>query len=106
MNCERKNFLFRLKIIFVTAALVSIFFLSCEEDKTVSLSGRISYVNLEGGFYGIYGDDGNKYDPINLAAEFQKDSLRVMFEGKILTGQASVRQWGKVFQISRMDRIQ
>ena len=93
------------KIVFVLF-LSAIFLLSCEEDKTISMSGRISYINLEGGFYGIYGDDGNKYDPVNLAAEFQKDSLRVLFEGTILTGQASAHMWGKVFHITKMERIQ
>ena len=32
-------------------------------------SGTITYINLEGGFYGIVADDGEHYVPINLPSE-------------------------------------
>ena len=80
--------------------------LSCEEDKTINTAGRIAYINLEGGFFGIYGDDGVSYDPINLSTEFQKDSLRVLFEGKILTEQTSTHMWGKRIELKRIEKLQ
>lgn len=43
------------------------------------LIGKIQKINLEGGFFGIIGDDGQKYDPVNLADEFRKDGLAVKF---------------------------
>ncbi len=86
--------------------VVSITTVSCTEENLVKTTGRIVYISLEGGFYGILGDDGVKYDPVNLSSDFQQDSLGVRFEGKILTDQTSIHMWGKLLQLSRIDRLQ
>ena len=39
--------------------------------------GTVAYKNLEGGFYAIDGDDGKKYNPINLPEPFREDGLKV-----------------------------
>ena len=64
---------------------------ACTTDNgdTFVSTGTVIFVALEGGFYGIKGDGGINYDPINLAGEFQKDGLRVRFEAKELTDRAS-----------------
>ncbi len=85
--------------------LLSLLLASCEEDKSLDLTGRVAYIALEGGFYGIYGDDGVSYDPVNLPAEFQKDSLRVLFNGTILTEQASVHMWGKLIKLNKIEKL-
>lgn len=85
--------------------LLSLLLASCEEDKSLDLTGRVAYIALEGGFYGIYGDDGVSYDPVNLPAEFQKDSLRVLFNGTILTEQASVHMWGKLIKLNKIELL-
>jgi len=64
------------------------------ECDYVSGNGTVRYLLLEGGFYGIITDDGEHYDPVNLPREFQVDSLRVYFEGKVLHGIYSVHMWG------------
>lgn len=96
------------KPLFVFCGIILLFSLTvgCEEDKTIHTTGRVAFINLEGGFFGIYGDDGNSYDPVNLSAEFKKDSLRILFEGKILTGQATTHMWGKLLQLSKIERLQ
>lgn len=85
--------------------LISLFCLSCEEDKSLDLTGRVAYIALEGGFYGIYGDDGVSYDPVNLPTDFQKDSLRILFNGTILTEQASYHMWGKLLKLNKIERL-
>jgi inhibitor of cysteine peptidase len=95
-----------MKYFFILCILCfSVLIISCEENKTINTGGRISFINLEGGFYGIYGDDGNKYDPVNLPTDFQKDSLRVIFEGTILSGQSSTHMWGKLFEIKHIELL-
>ncbi len=42
------------------------------------VGGRITHETLEGGFWSIRGDDGVTYDPLNLAAQYQKDGLPVL----------------------------
>ncbi len=85
--------------------LLALLSFSCEEDKSLDLTGRVAYIGLEGGFYGIYGDDGVSYDPVNLPADFQKDSLRILFNGTILTEQASTHMWGTLLKLNKIERL-
>jgi hypothetical protein len=41
----------------------------------VRITGTVSHLDLEGGFYAIRGDDGVTYDPTNLPPAFQRDGL-------------------------------
>lgn len=64
-----------------------------ETKQTVTMTGTIQHIDLEGGFFGIVADDGAKYLPINLDEAFQKDGLRVRFEARpedVMT----IYQWG------------
>jgi hypothetical protein len=64
-----------------------------EPKQTLTMTGTIQYIDLEGGFFGIAGDDGEKYLPINLEEAFRKDGLRVRFEARpedVMT----IYQWG------------
>ena len=78
----------------------------CNEDiEKLSSTGTITYMSLEGGFYGIITDKGDHYLPENLSSDFQKDSVRVYFEG-IITDRPTTQQWGHTITLSRIDRIQ
>jgi hypothetical protein len=88
----------------IIVLLVGMLFLSCEKKHSLTIAGRIVYVGLEGGFYGIYSDDGVGYDPVNLPTDFQQDSLRVLFEGNILTEQASTHMWGTLIELKRIEK--
>ena len=68
-------------------------------------SGTITHENLEGGFYGIVGDDGKKYEPLNLDAKYQKDGLRVAFEAVVATDVATVRMWGTPVNLTEVEEI-
>ena len=68
-------------------------------------SGTVTYQNLEGGFYGILGDDGKKYEPLNLDAKYQKDGLRVAFEAVVATDVATVRMWGTPVNLTEIEEI-
>ena len=48
----------------------------CETD-VCDLTGRVTWMNLEGGFFAIRGDDGVTYDTHNLPGAFREDGLRV-----------------------------
>ena len=65
-------------------------------------TGKIQYMDFEGGFYGIVSDDGEHYDPINLASEFQVDGLQVSFTVKILDS-VSIHIWGMVVEILEIE---
>ena len=71
----------------------------------VSGTGTVKFINLEGGFYGIIGDDGEHYDPINLDQEFQEDGLRIHFEAKVHEDVASTHMWGTIVEITNIERL-
>lgn len=43
-------------------------------------SGVVVYVELEGGFYGIVSDRGERYFPIDLGSSYKVDGMRVKFK--------------------------
>ncbi|MDX1797625.1 MAG: hypothetical protein R3255_03155 [Candidatus Lokiarchaeia archaeon] len=61
-------------------------------------TGTIKFVSLEGSFFGIVSDDGNRYDPVNLPPKFESDGLRVLFAGEILD-LFSIHMWGRIIRI-------
>lgn len=67
-------------------------------------TGKIKYIELEGGFYGIVSDDGENYDPVNLQSEFQIDDLRVKFILKPLENQTSIHMWGTLVEIINIEK--
>lgn len=68
-------------------------------------SGTVTYQNIEGGFYGILGDDGKKYEPLNLDAKYQKDGLRVAFDATVARDAVSVRMWGTPVNLVQVEVI-
>ncbi len=62
-------------------------------------SGTITYVDLEGGFYGIVADDGSRYLPLNLPEEYRLDGLRITFVGELKGDTATIQQWGTPVEI-------
>ncbi|OQX55879.1 MAG: hypothetical protein B5M53_03620 [Candidatus Cloacimonas sp. 4484_209] len=84
-------------VILLLAFLTDRYFQKTSE-KVFSANGTIEYISLEGGFYGIVTDEGEKYLPLNLPEEFKKDGLRVWFKAKpkkVTTNQ----MWGKPIEI-------
>ena len=68
-------------------------------------TGTVKYYNFEGGFYGIAGDDGVNYDPVNLEQTFKTDNLKISFKGKIRNDIMSTRNWGTVIEISEIKEL-
>ncbi|PIW70075.1 MAG: hypothetical protein COW08_03730 [Ignavibacteriales bacterium CG12_big_fil_rev_8_21_14_0_65_30_8] len=88
----------------ISISIFSLFLLTgflCSEDIQVQ-KGTVIYLNLEGGFYGIIGDNGKHYDPQNLPDNFKRDSLRVSFEYKVSENQVSVHMWGELIEIVKI----
>jgi hypothetical protein len=56
------------------------------------------------GFYGIVGDDGEHYDPLNMPQEFKVDGLRVQFPAN-LTNYASFHMWGYIVELFSIEKL-
>ncbi len=89
--------------------LLAVFAAGCHSDATVegtpiSGVGTIRYVQLEGGFFGIVADGGERYLPENLDKDFQQDRLRVSFEG-VLTDRPNFAMWGRTLHLNKIEKL-
>jgi hypothetical protein len=75
------------------------------KDKQM-ITGTVRYLHLEGGFYGLVGDNGEKYDPVNLPEEYKKDGLRVKFQVREKKDMVGIHMWGKIVEIVKIERLQ
>ncbi len=65
----------------------------------VAKTGTVTYVDLEGGFYGIIADDGERYLPFGLDEPYRVDGMRLAFVGEIARDTATIQQWGTPIDI-------
>ncbi|PEN13101.1 hypothetical protein CRI94_10635 [Longibacter salinarum] len=80
---------------------------SQHSDNTVTGTGTISFVDLEGGFYAITSDDGVKYDPTgSLEEDFQQEGLRVRFTVRPKEDVMTTRMWGTPVEVEEIERIE
>lgn len=70
----------------------------------ISGTGTIKYIGVEGGFYGLIADDGERYDPLNLSEEFQVDGLKVSFEAVLKQEVKTFHMWGIPVEIKKMKK--
>lgn len=71
----------------------------------MTITGTVIHVDLEGGFYGIRGDDGMDYLPNpELSSDFKQDGLRVQAEAEYVDGM-SIYMWGTMVKVDKINRI-
>jgi hypothetical protein len=64
------------------------------------VSGTVTYIPLEGGFYGIAGDDGKNYYPVNLEPYYQENGTRIVFTFVPEPDVATTAMWGIPIRIT------
>ena len=74
-------------------------------EQIIKAEGTVKFIDIEGGFFGIIADDGSKYKPVNLPKRFQKDGLKVRFEGKFRTDLLGIYMWGKLIEIINIKEL-
>jgi hypothetical protein len=65
----------------------------------ISEAGQVRHVNLDTGFYGIIGEDGRKFEPINLPANFQVNRQNVTFRVKPRPDILNSHMWGMPVEV-------
>ncbi len=73
------------------------------DDPLIRTTGKMVYLDLEGGFWGIEADDGRKFDPLELDEKFHKEGLRVVFEAVPNTDMMSTRMWGTLVELRKIE---
>jgi inhibitor of cysteine peptidase len=81
--------------------------ISNEADTAmISGTGTVRHQDIEGGFFGIVGDDSVKYDPVELPPAFQKDGLKVKFRAQPANATStSTRMWGVRIELKSIDLL-
>jgi hypothetical protein len=69
-------------------------------------NGTVKYVPLEGGFFGIVGDSGKQYYPINLSRDLMEDHIRVYFIAKERQEYTGIYMWGRPVLLIDIIKIQ
>ena len=72
---------------------------------SLELTGEICYVTTEDGLYGIIGDNGKRYQPINLPRELRKNALPVKFTAEVRDDMYTAITWGTTIKIKTIDKI-
>jgi hypothetical protein len=95
-----------LNILLIGMILLSTIVISgCIEKEKMTGTGVIKYIDIEGGFYGIFSNDGQKYDPLNLPSEFKQDGLNVRFTFRIAKNAMGIHMWGKLIYILEIEIV-
>lgn len=71
----------------------------------MQITGTVSYINLSGGFWGILGDDGQKYNPLGgIPASMQKEGLKVK-ANCTKSHDFSIHMWGSNIDLSKIEKL-
>ena len=71
---------------------------------TISGTGLVVHLDLEGGFYGIIDDRGERLDLANLPEDFKVDSLRVRYQAAYVD-RMTTHMWGRTADLITIERI-
>jgi len=85
--------------IFLSPALVAAHPLS----TLPRLTGEVYHGSVEGGFYGIIGDDGIKYQPLNLPRNFRQEGTLIKFDATPKDSIVSSLMWGTIVEVSNVN---
>jgi len=69
------------------------------DDKSLTFQGEVVLVEIEGGFYGIVDQNGQKYLPSNLPDVLKQNGLKVRGTAQLKSGKLGFKQWGKMIDI-------
>jgi len=68
-------------------------------STTPNFCGKIIYVPLEGGFYGLESNKGNKYFPVNLPENLKQHGLSIQAKLVKVEGMMGLQMWGEYVRI-------
>ena len=95
-----------MKILFPVLVSALLFSASCGmSSEYVQAEGTVTYVDLEGGFWGITTGDGRKFDPVNLPDEFKQDNLKVKVTLKPRDELAGMHMWGQMVEVVEIKKV-
>lgn len=74
-------------------------------QEIVEFAGKVVYVPIEGGFWGLVDDQGAKYDPGTLPRSYRKEGLEVRVRAKVLQDVVTFRMWGRRVELLQIEPV-
>jgi hypothetical protein len=68
-------------------------------QKKKNVKGKIVYLELEGGIWGLVDDKGKEWMPVNLHAELMQEGLQVEMEIRMVEDFFSGGMWGSPVEV-------
>ena len=108
MAPEKSN---RLTILYIAISVIMVLgtvlplALPQNQQNTISGNGTVTFVNQQGGFYGVIADTGINYDPINMDRNLEQDGLRVEIQGTVRSDVVNTHQWGTMLQLTNIEKL-
>ncbi len=100
LNSVKRNWLI---FLLAALALIGISMLTFGQAKASNnievISGTVRYVGEEGGFWGVVGDDGKRYEPIHMPTELRRNGLKIELTATVFKNHYSIRTWGILIEV-------
>ena len=65
----------------------------------MTIEGRVKYIDVETGFWGIITDAGEKYLPINMPSQLKQENAYVRINARIKNSVGSIHMWGTPVEV-------
>jgi hypothetical protein len=74
-------------------------------ENSIQILGKIIYLSIEGGFWGIESQEGKKYFPIDgLPRPFQKENIQIKAT-VVPSPEFNVHMWGRAIKIKEIEKV-
>jgi hypothetical protein len=67
--------------------------------KKFKVQGKVKYLDFEGGFWGIVGDDGKEYRPVAMPEQLKHDGEAIEVTVRSVDEGMSIHMWGEPVKI-------
>lgn len=75
------------------------------EADVIAFSGKVIWLDLEGGFWGIETAQGKQLLPMALPEAFKKDGLQVRGQFLVLKDVMTIQMWGTPVELSHIEAV-
>jgi len=76
-----------------------------QKMTNLTYKGTVHFLQMEGGFYGIITDKGEKLLPMNLDKQYLIHGTIIHFSGSFVKDMMTIQQWGTPFKIKQVELI-
>jgi len=69
----------------------------------MKIKGTVKYITLETGFWGIVGNQGQKYVPVNMPEQLKHEGREVEVTAELVSDIAGLQMWGQYIKVTSFE---